>query len=177
MNEYIVLSKSQREWMCKVIKNMVELTAYYSFATQPLKEADYENIAGAFSNYTKKSKNNAMIIKSAVALSTYLDGVAKQGKRLDKEQMRMIEEEVEKLFDVADQYQKHIGDEDQKKAALVRLDMCGQNLNEHPLFKELKGIFKEYLLFCKEEMKEHVLLEPEVQRNEAPVRTSFTRNR
>jgi len=46
---------------------MVELTAYYSFARQPLKETDYENVAGAFSNYTRKSKNNAMIIKSAVA--------------------------------------------------------------------------------------------------------------
>ena len=53
MEGYIVLSQNQRDWMRKVMKNMVSLTAYYSFAKQPLKESDYENIVMAFSNYTK----------------------------------------------------------------------------------------------------------------------------
>ncbi len=52
--EYIVLSKAQEEWVCKVIKNMIQLTSYYSLKKQPLKDVDYENILGAFSDYTKK---------------------------------------------------------------------------------------------------------------------------
>ena len=61
MDGYIVLSQNQRDWMRKVMKNMVSLTAYYSFAKQPLKESDYENIVMAFSNYTKKSQNNDLM--------------------------------------------------------------------------------------------------------------------
>lgn len=56
MEGYIVLSQNQRDWMRKVMKNMVSLTAYYSFAKQPLKESDYENIVMAFSNYTKNPR-------------------------------------------------------------------------------------------------------------------------
>lgn len=172
MNEFIVLSKSQRDWMCKVMKNMVELTAYYSFARQPLKETDYENVAGAFSNYTRKSKNNAMIIKSAVAMSAYLDGVARQGKILNKEQMQMLEAVVTELFDVTDQYQEQIADEAKQKEAIARIDMCGQTLSEHTLPKEMKDIFKAYLLFCGENMRKQTLSESQVLRKELPERAA-----
>lgn len=168
MNEFIVLSKNQRDWMRRVMKNMVELTAYYSFAGQPLKETDYENIAGAFSNYTRKSKNNAMIIKSAVAMSAYLDGIVGQENKLDKGQMRMLEEVVTELFDVTDQYQEQVVDEAQQKEAIARIDMCGQALGEHVLPKEMKDIFKAYLLFCGKNMKKQTLSEFGVLKKELP---------
>lgn len=172
MEGYIVLSQNQRDWMRKVMKNMVSLTAYYSFAKQPLKESDYENIVMAFSNYTKKSQNNELIIKSAVALLEYLDGIVKNGSRLDKEQMGMLEMEVDELFDVVDAYQNQLKDPVKEKEALMQIKLCGQSLKEYSLSEELQNILKEYLNFCRE-------AEPlqKVQDNRQPMRSVSARGR
>ncbi len=149
MEGYIVLSQNQRDWMRKVMKNMVSLTAYYSFAKQPLKESDYENIVMAFSNYSKKSQNNELIIKSAVALLEYLDGIVKNGSRLDKDQMGMLEMEVDELFDVVDAYQNQLKDPTKEKEALMQIKLCGQSVKEYSLSGKSQNILKEYLDFCR----------------------------
>lgn len=172
MDGYIVLSQNQRDWMRKVMKNMVSLTAYYSFAKQPLKESDYENIVMAFSNYTKKSQNNELIIKSAVALLEYLDGIVKNGSRLDKEQMGMLEMEVDELFDVVDAYQNQLKDPAKEKEALMQIKLCEQSLKEYSLSGELQNILKEYLDFCRE--ADH---QQKTQDNRQPMRSVFARGR
>jgi len=75
-------------------------------------------------------------------MSAYLDGVARQGKILNKEQMQMLEAVVTELFDVTDQYQEQIADEAKQKEAIARIDMCGQTLSEHTLPKGMKDIFQ-----------------------------------
>lgn len=172
MDGYIVLSQNQRDWMRKVMKNMVSLTAYYSFAKQPLKESDYENIVMAFSNYTKKSQNNELIIKSAVALLEYLDGIVKNGSRLDKDQMGMLEMEVDELFDVVDAYQNQLKDPAKEKEALMQIKLCGQSLKEYSLSGELQNILKEYLDFCRE--ADH---QQKTQDNRQPMRSVSARGR
>ena len=160
MDGYIVLSQNQRDWMRKVMKNMVSLTAYYSFAKQPLKESDYENIVMAFSNYTKKSQNNELIIKSAVALLEYLDGIVKNGSRLDKDQMGMLEMEVDELFDVVDAYQNQLK------------DPAKESVKEYSLSGELQNILKEYLDFCREADRQQ-----KTQDNRQPMRSVSARGR
>ncbi len=172
MEGYIVLSQNQRDWMRKVMKNMVSLTAYYSFAKQPLKESDYENIVMAFSNYTKKSQNNELIIKSAVALLEYLDGIVKNGSRLDKDQMGMLEMEVDELFDVVDAYQNQLKDPTKEKEALMQIKLCGQSVKEYSLSGELQNILKEYLDFCRE--ADH---QQKTQDNRQPMRSVSARGR
>lgn len=172
MDGYIVLSQNQRDWMRKVMKNMVSLTAYYSFAKQPLKESDYENIVMAFSNYTKKSQNNELIIKSAVALLEYLDGIVKNGSRLDKDQMGMLEMEVDELFDVVDAYQNQLKDPVKEKEALMQIKLCGQSVKEYSLSGELQNILKEYLDFCRE--ADH---QQKTQDNRQPMRSVSARGR
>lgn len=172
MDGYIVLSQNQRDWMRKVMKNMVSLTAYYSFAKQPLKERDYENIVMAFSNYTKKSQNNELIIKSAVALLEYLDGIVKNGSRLDKEQMGMLEMEVDELFDVVDAYQNQLKDPTKEKEAIMQIKLCGQSLKEYSLSGELQNILKEYLDFCREADRQQ-----KTQDNRQPMRSVSARGR
>lgn len=172
MEGYIVLSQNQRDWMRKVMKNMVSLTAYYSFAKQPLKESDYENIVMAFSNYTKKSQNNELIIKSAVALLEYLDGIVKNGSRLDKDQMGMLEMEVDELFDVVDAYQNQLKDPVKEKEALMQIKLCGQSVKEYSLSGELQNILKEYLDFCREADRQQ-----KTQDNRQPMRSVSARGR
>lgn len=172
MEGYIVLSQNQRDWMRKVMKNMVSLTAYYSFAKQPLKESDYENIVMAFSNYTKKSQNNELIIKSAVALLEYLDGIVKNGSRLDKDQMGMLEMEVDELFDVVDAYQNQLKDPAKEKEALMQIKLCGLSVKEYSLSGELQNILKEYLDFCRETDRQQ-----KTQDNRQPMRSVSAKGR
>lgn len=147
--DYIVLGERQTDWMRKTMKNMVELTAYYSFAKQPLGESDYENIAGAFSNYTKKSRNNAIVIQSAAAFTEYLDELAKKQSTipvLNEAQMRELWNVTDELFDVTT---RSLGETGVRQEEVDRLiDMCGQNLGEHMLLADIKKIFKDYAAFC-----------------------------
>ena len=87
---FIVLSEQQTEWMRRAVKQMIELAGYYSLTKFPMDEADCDNIVNTFSSYTKKSRNNGMIIHCANALSEYLERIGNQtGKysKLDVHQM------------------------------------------------------------------------------------------
>ena len=78
----------------------------------------------------------------------YLDGIVKNGSRLDKEQMGMLEMEVDELFDVVDAYQNQLKDPAKEKEALMQIKLCGQSLKEYSLSGELQNILKEYLDFA-----------------------------
>lgn len=141
---YVVLSEQQTDWMRRVVKNMIELTGYYSFLKQPLKETDYENIAGVFSNYTRKSHGNEMIVKWSVTLTAYLDGLEKSKiSRLDQEQMQSLAEVADELFDIT-----RAGNGMPVGDIFYRIDRCCGELQNHMLLDDIKGIFKEYAVFC-----------------------------
>ena len=146
--EYIVLSKAQEEWVRKVIKHMIKLTSYYSLKKQPLKDVDYENILGAFSDYTKKSRGNKMIIKCSVAFVGYLEEIEKsRGSEsgMSQEQMQKLSDTIDDLFSLAE-----TGSELTMEDRHQRIDLCGGELKECVLLAEMKDIFKDYISFCAE---------------------------
>ena len=102
----------------------------------------------------------------------YLDGIVKNGSRLDKEQMGMLEMEVDELFDVVDAYQNQLKDPAKEKEALMQIKLCGQSLKEYSLSGELQNILKEYLDFCRE--ADH---QQKTQDNRQPMRSVFARGR
>lgn len=150
--EYIILSKAQAEWMRKAIKKMIQLTAYYSLKRQPLKDADYENIFGAFSNYTEKSRGNKMIIQCSVAFAGYLNELEKTSgcqKRMNQKQMQMLADVIDELFDMTEIKNGMMADDVHQK-----LSLCGTELQEYMLLADMKDIFKEYISFCTERCAE-----------------------
>lgn len=152
VGKFIVLSERQADWMKNVVKNMIKLTAYYSFAKQPLKERDYENIVGVFSNYTEKSRNNAMVIRCATALTEYLDGLTMERTlTLDEVQMQKMEDAVGELMQTAVENQKNVWTESEQTKVGGIIDSCCTEAGDHKLWKELKGVFEEYVIFCMKE--------------------------
>lgn len=159
---FTVLSEQQTEWMRRVVKQMIELTGYYSFAKFSMDDTDYDNIINTFSNYTKKSRNNAMIIHCANALSEYLERIEKQpGKypKLDVQQMKQIEVFAEEQFVIAEKWQQTIKDKDDLQKAKQELNDCVKKYPNHELVDDLSGMFHNYLDFCLKENLGKQLLE------------------
>lgn len=149
--EYAMLSKSQTDWMCKVFKHMVQLTAYYSFSKKSLQDEDCEKIIEIFSNYTKKSRDNKMVIKCGNALIEYLDKSQKgenKAHTLDRDKLHMLETVVEELFDMTAPENR----DDLKKLSQEELEerigACGEGIGESELIAEIKSIFIGYAAFC-----------------------------
>lgn len=159
---FIVLSEQQAEWIRRAVKKMIELAGYYSLTKFPMEEADYDNIVNTFSNYTKKSRNNAMIIHCANALSEYLERIGKQtGKylKLDAQQMRQIEVFADEQFVIAGKWQQVVKNKDDLQEAKRELEDCAGKYPEHELVDDLSGIFQNYLDFCLKENLGKQLLE------------------
>ena len=159
---FIVLSEQQTEWMRRAVKQMIELAGYYSLTKFPMDEADCDNIVNTFSSYTKKSRNNGMIIHCANALSEYLERIGNQtGKysKLDVHQMRQIEVFADEQFVIAGKWQQTGKNTDDLQEAKRELRDCVGRYPEHELVDDLSDMFQNYLDFCLKENLGKQLLE------------------
>lgn len=124
------------DWMRRAVRQMMRLTAYYRSMDQPLKDEAYEHIVHTFADYTKKSRNNALIIECSVAFMVYLDGVERGAPVLDKYQMEQIEAAVDRMFAILPQQE-------------ARGKMSGtEEVIEGELLQELQEVFQEYASEC-----------------------------
>lgn len=159
---FSVLSEQQIAWMQRVVKQMIELTGYYSLTKSPMEDADYDNVINLFSDYTKKSRNNAMIIRCANVLAEYLEKTEKQiakYPKLDAYQMKQVETFTTEQFAIAGKWQGKIRDKDELQKAEQELDDCLGKYFRHEMPGELSAMFHDYLKFCLKERLGKQLLE------------------
>lgn len=148
---FSVLSKQQTAWMHRAVREMLQVTESYTCRKKPMTEEDYSHVCDVFSGYTKKSRNNEMVIRSSMAFTTYMDELAKKKEGyplLDKNQIKLLEEAVDEMFDMA----SGVPEEELSETWLMendrKLDECCKKFSNHGLVRELTDIFKEYFAFC-----------------------------
>lgn len=146
-----VLSKQQTAWIHRAVRQMLQLTESYTCREQPMTEEDYSHVCDVFSGYTKKSRNNELVIRCSMAFITYMDELAKKKDgypALDEKQIRQLEEAVDEMFDMA----SGVTEESLSETWLMendrKLDECRKKFSNHGLVRELTDIFKEYFAFC-----------------------------
>lgn len=153
---FTAMTEQQMEWMRRVVRHMIELTAYYEGMEQPLKEEEYEHIMGVFSGYTQKSRNNMFIIRSSVIFAEYLNEIAKKKPAyacLKRGEMQRVISITENLFEMTIRSQGFLRMEGQLTAVGKQMDECIGELGKHRLVQNLTEMFKNYLSAC---MKENI---------------------
>lgn len=168
-NNFTVLSDQQMEWMKKVMRQMIKLTGYYSIAKFPMEDADFDHIIDTFSNYTKKSRSNEMIIRCSNVLAEYLDELAKSQKsceKLDAGQFQQVEAFAEEQFSVLGKWNQSIRDTENLRSAEEELMRCKEKYPDHFLLDGLSQIFHNYLDFCLKENRGEQFLKQKENRME-----------
>lgn len=155
-NGYIVLSEPQMEWMKKAAGQLMELTIYYGSQKQPLSDADYERITEVFSNQTKKSRGNALLIQYAGALLEYFGDIGStppKQPQLNKEELSAVSRYVEEQFTLTRKWQEQLSSVGHLEEAAREMEQLRGKFPDCKLTHELAKVFKKYLSFCMDEMQ------------------------
>lgn len=153
---YILLSERQMEWIQRAVGQMMELTVYYGSLKQPLPDAEYERIAAVFSNQTRKSRENGIVIRCAGVLSEYFDEIGSTPLRqpqLEKEELISVSHCVEEQFTVVQRWHEQLNSSEQLEEATRELEELRKKFPDCKLTYEFAKVFQSYLSFCMEERK------------------------
>lgn len=151
---YILLSEQQMEWIQRAVRQMMELTVYYGSLKQPLPDADYERIADMFSNQTRKSRGNGIVIRCAGVLSEYFDEIGStppKQPQLKKEELICVSRCVEEQFTLVQKWQGQLNSSEQLEDATRELEELCKKFSDCKLTHEFARVFQNYLSFCMEE--------------------------
>lgn len=151
---FVILSDRQMEWMKQAVGQMIELTAYYGTLERPLAEEDYDYILEIFSDCTKKSRNNAMIIQCSGVLAEYLDGLERGQMRLTRNDMAQVKQFVQEQFSCLKKRQECVAGADSLKTVQEEMEIHRGRYGKEKLISGLAEVFQNYLLFCAQKYEE-----------------------
>lgn len=169
MGTYIILSEQQAAWIQNTQLKMIDVTERYGSFRKPLRDEEFEYLASFFSDCTRKSRNNKIIIDSSLAFLSYLDenharSLRDQGAylsggklgheypKLNQEQMQLLRESVMEMAKIGLAYQNIPLTSEQSEGVMVRFDCYCWQFPGQRLLTDLAGAWKGYFFYCQEQI-------------------------